>query len=130
MKYNINYGDKKTTRYFFIKELYSRYQQSHWGNTIDDNQLGSGLQSYPGSRLQSHIVFLPSDPDELVDQLKLLYFEKVAGNDSFLLKEQIIAIVDKLLEFECNTHSLLAPVISRQRKSIWNMVVKKQDLNS
>ena len=36
MNYNINYGDKKSTRYYFIKELYSRY---HWGKTIDNNQL-------------------------------------------------------------------------------------------
>ena len=40
-----------------------------------------------------------------MDQLKLLYFEKVGGNDSFLLNEQIIAIVDKLLEYECITPS-------------------------
>ena len=46
-------------------------------------------------------IFLPSDPDELVDQLKLLYFGKVGGNDSFLINEQIIAIIDKLLEYEC-----------------------------
>ena len=36
-----------------------------------------------------------------MDQLKLLYFEKVGGNDSFLINEQIIAIIDKLLEYEC-----------------------------
>ena len=83
MNYNINYGDKKSTRHYFIKELYSRY---HWGNTIDNNQLqgftGSGLngeaaRSYARSSSQSYTnqyVFLPSDPDELVDQLKLLYF--------------------------------------------------------
>ena len=53
MKYNINYGDKKSTRYYFIKGLYSQYQQSaelsaqlpHWGNTIDNNQ----VQGYEGS---------------------------------------------------------------------------------
>ena len=56
------------------------------GNTIDNNQLqgftGSGLngeaaRSYARSSSQSYTnqyVFLPSDPDELVDQLKLLYF--------------------------------------------------------
>ena len=43
---------------------------------------------------------MPSDPGELVDQLKLLYFEKVRGKDSDLLKEQVIASVDKLLEYE------------------------------
>ena len=48
-------------------------------------------------------VFLPFDPDELVDQLKLLYFEKVGGNDNPMLIEQNIAIDDKLLEYECIT---------------------------
>ena len=69
---------------------------------------GSGLngetsRSYARSSTQQYI-FLPSDPDELVDQLKLLYFEKV-GNDSFLINEQMLAIIDKLLEYECITPS-------------------------
>ena len=98
MKYNINYGDKKSIRYYFIKNLNNQYyQQSHWGNTIGKNQLGSGL----GNRF----VFLPSDPDELMDQLKLLYFEKVGGNDNPQLNEHIIAIADELLEYECITPS-------------------------
>ena len=74
---------------------------------------GSGLREaaqsyangeYSRSSTQSstqQYIFLPSDPDELVDQLKLLYFEKVGGNDNPQLNEQIIAIVDKLLEYEC-----------------------------
>ena len=83
MNYNKNYGDKKSIRYYFIKNLYNQYYQ----------QLGSGF------------VFLPSDPDELVDQLKLLYFEKIGGNDNPQLNEQIIAIVEKLLEYEFITPS-------------------------
>ena len=63
-----------------------------------NNQLGSGLNGEA-----SQIIFLPSDPDELVDQLKLLYFEKLGGNDNRQLNEQTIAIVDKLLEYECIT---------------------------
>ena len=65
---------------------------------------GSGLQGCAQGSTRSYAqqyIFLPSDPDELVDQLKLLYFEKVGGNDSFLINEQIIAIIDKLLEYEC-----------------------------
>ena len=56
LKYEINYRDKKSKRYHFIKAVISQYihQQS---------QIGSGLYQY---------VFLPSDPDELVDQLKLI----------------------------------------------------------
>ena len=121
MKYDLNYGDKKSTRYQFIKELYSRYQLQGFAQgqsqsyTREATQgfTGSGLreatQSYANgeySRSSTHspaqqYIFLPSDPDELVDQLKLLYFEKVGGNDSFLINERIIAIIDKLLEYEC-----------------------------
>ena len=38
------------------------------------------------------IIFFPFDPDGLVDQLKLLYFEKVGGSDNPMLNEQIIAL--------------------------------------
>ena len=74
MNYNINSGDKKSMRYSFIKDLHNQYYQ-----------LGSGLPSYSRKLSRSHTnqyVFLPSDPDELVDQLKLLYFEKLGGNDN------------------------------------------------
>ena len=130
MKYDLNYGDKKSIRYQFIKELYSRYQLQGFtqgstqdytqGSTQDYTQAQDQSQSYTreatqgftGSGLQGcaqgstrsytqQYIFLPSDPDELVDQLKLLYFEKVGGNDNPLLNEQIIAIIDKLLEYEC-----------------------------
>ena len=80
MNYDLNYGDKKSNRYNFIKSMLQP-------------QIGSGL----------NFVFLPSDPDELVDQLKLLYFEKVGRNDNAMLSEQIIAIADKLLQYQCIT---------------------------
>ena len=43
MNYNINYGDKKSMRYYFIKNMIIQfiYKQSHW----DNNQLGSELES-------------------------------------------------------------------------------------
>ena len=92
MKYNLNYGDKKSKRYYFIKDLINQYKYQHIPYQL--SQLGSGFNQY---------VFLPSDPDELVDQLKLLYFEKVGGNDNPMLNEQIIAIADKLLHYQCIT---------------------------
>ena len=70
-------------------------------------------------------ILLPSDPDELVDQLKLLYFEKVGGNDNPILREQIVAIVDKLLENECITTNQQQNIASSfslfvlQRISLW-----------
>ena len=100
LKYNINYEDKKSERYYFIKDLV--YQYIHQQIPYQLSQLGSGL----------NFVFLPSDPDELVDQLKLLYFEKVGGNDNPQLNEQIIANVDKLLEYECITTNQYQNIIS------------------
>ena len=113
MKYDLNYGDKKSIRYQFIEELYSRYQLQGYTQGFTQGQSQSYTQGFTGSGLRSYAngeysrsstqqyIFLPSDPDELVDQLKLLYFEKFGGNDSFLINEQIIAIIDKLLEYEC-----------------------------
>ena len=108
MKYDLNYADKKSIRYHFIKELYSRYQlqgytQGFAGSSAQDYTQAHDLQGFAGSSAQGQsqgftgsglngeysrsstqqYIFLPSDPNELVDQLKLLCFEKVGGNDSF-----------------------------------------------
>ena len=51
----------------------------------------------------SNIIILSSDPNELCDRLRLLLQEKHAGNNSDLINDEIIAIVDKLLEYKCIT---------------------------
>ena len=51
----------------------------------------------------SKTIFLTSDPDELCNRLKLLLQEKLAGNNSDIINEEIVAIVDKLLEYKCIT---------------------------
>ena len=48
----------------------------------------------------SKTIFLSSDPDELCNRLKLLLPEKQAGNNSKIINEEIVAIVDKLLEYK------------------------------
>ena len=48
----------------------------------------------------SKIIFLSSDPNELCDRLKLLLQEKHAGNNSDIIDDEIVAIVDKLLEYK------------------------------
>ena len=49
----------------------------------------------------SKTLLLSSDPDELCNSLKLLLQEKHAGNNSDMNKDEIVAIVDKLLEHKC-----------------------------
>ena len=49
----------------------------------------------------SKTKFLSSDPNELCDRLKLILQEKQAGNNSDIINEEIVATVDKLLEYKC-----------------------------
>ena len=46
-------------------------------------------------------MILSSDPNELCDRLKLLMQKKQAGNISNIINDEIVAIVDKLLEYKC-----------------------------
>ena len=45
--------------------------------------------------------FLSSDPDKLCDRSKLLLQGEHGGKDSDTINEEIVAIVDKLLEYKC-----------------------------
>ena len=49
----------------------------------------------------SNTIFLPSDPNEFCNRLKLLLQEKNAGNIFDIINKEIVVIVDKLLEYKC-----------------------------
>ena len=49
----------------------------------------------------SRTIILSSDPNELCDRLRLLLQEKHAGKISDIINDEIVAIVDKLLEYKC-----------------------------
>ena len=49
----------------------------------------------------SKTIFLSSNRNELCDRLKVFSQEKQAGNNSHIINEDIVAIVDKLLEYKC-----------------------------
>ena len=46
-------------------------------------------------------IFLSENPDESCNRLKFLLQEKQAGNNSDIINQEIVAIVDKLLEYKC-----------------------------
>ena len=48
-------------------------------------------------------IFFSENPNELCDRLKLLLQEKHGGNNSDMINDEIVAIVDKLLEYKCIT---------------------------
>ena len=103
--YNVDHAslaDKKLM-YDFAKEM--KFDQKAAGNnSIRDRTLIKLLKS-PGLIVSasgvSKTIFLSSDPDELCEGLKLVLQEKIAGNNSDIINDEIVAIVVKLLEYEC-----------------------------
>ena len=103
--YNVDHAslaDKKLM-YDFGKEMHFDMKAVGKKSTRDKSLIK--LLKSPGLIVSasgvSKTIFLSSDPDELCDRLKLLLQEKHAGNNSDIINEEIVAIVDKLLEYKC-----------------------------
>ena len=106
-KFNVDLAslsDKKLM-YDFAKEMHFDPKAS--GNKSTRDRKVIKLLNSPGLMVSasgiSKTIFLSSDPDELCERLKLLLQEKHAGNNSDIIKEEIVVIVDKLLEYKCIT---------------------------
>ena len=104
-KYNVDLASLTDNKlmYDFAKEMH--FDQKAVGKkSARDRTLIKILKS-PGLMVSasgvSKTIFLSSDPDELCDRLKLLLQEKHGGNNSDLINDEIVAIVDKLLEYKC-----------------------------
>ena len=115
-KFNVDLAslsDKKLM-YDFAKEMH--FDTKAPGNkSIRDRKLIKLLNS-PGLMVSaagvSKTIFLSSDANELCDRLKLLLQEKHAGNNSDIINKEIVAIIDKLLEYKC--------ISKKQHKQILN----------
>ena len=106
-------ADKKLM-YDFAKEMHFDAKAQSNKSTRDRTLIK--LLKSPGLTVSasgvSKTIFLSSDPDELCNRLKLLLQEKHAGNNSGLINDEIVAIVDKLLENKC--------ISKKQHKQILN----------
>ena len=101
-KYNINHASLagKKLMFDFAKEMH--FDMKAAGNkSIRDRTLINLLKSPAIMASGVTTIFLSENADELCDRLKLLLQEKHAGNNSDLIKDEIVAIVDKLLEYKC-----------------------------
>ena len=106
-KFNVDLAslaDKKLM-YDFAKEMHFDPKAS--GNKSTRDRKLIKLLNSPGLMVSasgvSKTIFLSSDPDELCERLKLLLQEKHAGNNSDIIIQEIVAIVDKLLDYKCIT---------------------------
>ena len=95
-------SDKKLM-YFFAKEMH--FDTKALGNKSTRDRTLIKLLKSPGLMVSASGVskrtFLSSDPNELCDRLKLLLQEKHAGNNSDIINDEIVAIIDKLLKYKC-----------------------------
>ena len=101
--YNIDLAslsDKKLM-YDFAKEMH--FDERHVGNKSTRDRTLIKLLNSPTIKASgvSKTIFPSCDPIELCDRLKLLLQEKHGGNNSNLIDEEIVAIIDKLLEYKC-----------------------------
>ena len=101
--YNVNHAslsDKKLM-YDFAKEMH--FDERRVGNKSTRDRTLINLLNSPAIMASdiTKTIFLSSDPNELCDRLKLILQEKQAGNNSDIINEEIVAIVDKLLEYKC-----------------------------
>ena len=106
-KYNVDLAslsDKKLM-YDFAKEVLFDPKAS--GNKSTRDRKLTKLLNSPGLMVSasgvSKTIFLSSDPDELCDRLKLLLQEKQAGNNSDIINDEVVAIIDMLLKYKCIT---------------------------
>ena len=103
-KFNANHSspqDKKLI-YEFAKEM--NYDTKSSGRpSIRHNSVIKILESPAIMASGVTTIFLSENADELCNRLKLLLQEKHAGNNSDIINEEIVAIVDKLLEYKCIT---------------------------
>ena len=104
-KYKVNFAslqDKKLM-YDFAKEM--NFDPDAVGNKSTRDRSLIELLKSPGLIVSasgvSNTIILSSDPDELCNRLKLLLQEKHAGKNCDIINQEIVAVVDKLLEYKC-----------------------------
>ena len=103
--FNVDHSNQQDRKmiYEFAKEMNFNIKQK--GNKSNRDKSIIRLLKSPAIMASgiSKTIFLSSDPDELCNRLKFLLQEKHAGNNSDVINEEIVAIVDKLLEYKCIT---------------------------
>ena len=101
--FNVDHSNQQDRKliYEFAKEMNFNIKEK--GNKSNRDKSIIRLLKSPAIMASgvSKTIFLSSDANELCDRLKLLLQEKHAGNNSDIINNEIVAIVDKLLEYKC-----------------------------
>ena len=99
--FNVNHANPQSQKsiYEFAREMKIYIKQKGRKNNSDKSMIK--LLESPAIMASgvSKTIFLSSYPDELCDRIKLLLREKRAGSNSDLFSQEIVAMIDKLLEY-------------------------------
>ena len=102
-KFNVDHSNKQNWQiiYEFGKEM--NYKLKNKGRPSIRHKSMIRLFNQPPITASgfTKTIILSSDTNELCDGLKLLLHEKHGGNNSNLIDEEFVAIIDKLLEYKC-----------------------------
>ena len=99
--YNVDLASlaDKNLRYDFAKEV--QFDVMGIANKSTQDRIPIKLLKSPVIMASGiSTIFLPSDPDKLCDRLKLLLQEMHAVNNFDIINDEIVAIVDKVLEYK------------------------------
>ena len=101
--FNVDHSNQQDRKliYEFVKEMNFNIRQKGSKSNRDKSIIRLLRSPRIMASGVSKTIFLSSDADELCNRLKLLLQEKQAGNNSDLINDEIVAIVDKLLEYKC-----------------------------
>ena len=102
--YNFNLAslaDRKLMYYFAKEKNFDLKAQSK--KSTRDRTLIKLLKSPAIMAAGVITIFLSENPDKLCNRLKLFLQEKHAGINSDIVNQEIVAIVDKLLEYKCTS---------------------------
>ena len=102
-KFNVDHSSPQDKKLFyeFAKEM--NYDTKSTGRPSVRHNSMIRLLEQPAIMASgfSKTIIISSDPNEFCDRMKLLLQEKHAGNNSDIINDEIVAIVDKLLEYKC-----------------------------
>ena len=104
-KFNVDLASLSDRKLMYDFAIEMKFDTKALGNKSIRDRKPIKLLNSPGLMVSlsgiPKTLFLSSDPNELCDRLKMLLQEKHAGNNSDIINQEIVAIIDKLLEYKC-----------------------------
>ena len=100
--FNVDHSNQQDRKLIYELAKEMNFNKREKGNKIDRDK--SIIRLLRSPRIMASgvtTIFLSENADELCDRLKLLLQEKHAGNNSDIINEEIVVVINKLLGYKC-----------------------------